>query len=493
VDIKPDDDFWTAIENMLRQKDYWYEFKDDTLIIGYGKTVTYVIAMPNVTTEYTASVGGNMLGEGTTNKNLGELSLTTVETGTKYDWAEEKTSRYINRFDVWKSIRQNLDSILRITEERVSTSMGRLQEDVKGQAEGSGSASGPGQASIYGPGTGTGVASYGEKFAGTAGSKMEATGMSLEPATWQRHGEGEYTIDESLGIIKVTTSPKLQESVKEYIDTLKKWLFCQVYIQANILEVELLEESSRGIDWSQVFKAVERETALISGNVEYGDKGSVYEVNFTDAGTFTREGMRLLGKVTLNPTDFKVLVNALDEQGTVHTISEPRLNLLNGSPGVLTVGRSVSYISEITAMRSGESGEVDYTVETADVLEGLAFFVLCNVMENDEIILHLTPVTSQLVGGDAKDPIKYKDFGPNKELTVGLPQVNLRQMSTMAKVKDGDLLILGGLIDEVSSSRGSGIPILSKIPWVKWAFSNEIKSKNRRELIVLLRPHILPM
>jgi len=103
------------------------------------------------------------------------------------------------------------------------------------------------------------------------------------------------------------------------------------------------------------------------------------------------------------------------------------------------------------------------------------------------MVLYLTPVTSQL-----KEPIEYKVIG-DSNLQIGLPRVKVRQMSTMAKVRDGDLLILGGLIDEISENNISEIPLLGKIPWIKWAFRNEIKSKERRELIVILQPRILPM
>jgi general secretion pathway protein D/MSHA biogenesis protein MshL len=483
VDIKPDDDFWTAIENMLRQLDYWYEFKDNTLIIGYGKTATYMIALPNVANEFTAAIGGNMLGGATSVDNLGELSMTTVKSGTETDWADEKTTRYINRFDVWKSIRQNLDVILRISEE-----YGEMRkEKAKGMSEGEGSVQGPGQPGVFAAGEGAKTESRGETYEGS----VDYAGQFKRLATWQRKGDGEYTVDESLGIITVTTTATLQKSVKKYIDTLKKWLFCQVSIRAHILEVTLSEGSSKGIDWSKVLKAVERDSALISGNIEYGDQGNVYEVNYPapDFRAVTREGLRLLGKVSLFPTDFKLYVNALEEQGKVHTISEPRLNLLNGSPGVLTVGESVRYISKISkdVDTSGATSTITYTAETDDILSGLAFFVMCNVLEDDEMVLYLTPVTSQL-----KEPIEYKVIG-DANLQIGLPRVKLRQMSTMAKVRNGDLLILGGLIDEISENDSSEIPLLGKIPWVKWAFKNEIKSKERRELIVILQPRILPM
>ena len=488
VDIKPDDDFWTALENMLRQLDYWYEFKDNTLIIGYGKTATYMIALPNVANEFTAAIGGNMLGGSTSVNNLGELSMTTVKAGVQYDWADEKTVRYINRFDVWKSIRQNLDIILGISEGYSIKAEESKKENAEGKSEGAGSVHGSGQPGVFAAGEGTGVESQGGTYKGKVSGEKKYEASLVEGATWGRYGNGEYTIDESLGIITVTTTPTLQRSVKKYIDTLQKWLFCQVSIQAHIIEVELSEGSSRGIDWSKVFKAVERDTALISGNIEYGKDGNVYEVDYTDMDHINSlDGLRLISKVHFAPTDFKLLVNALDEQGTTRVLSEPRLNLLNGSPGVLTVGESIRYIREVTAMRNGESGEVDYTVETDDILSGIAFFVVCNVLGDDEVVLYLTPVTSELKS------LKYELFGPNNELKVGIPIVQLRQMSTMAKVRDGDLLILGGLINEVSTNNSSEIPLLGKIPWIKWAFRNETKSKERRELVVILRPHIIPM
>jgi MSHA type pilus biogenesis protein MshL len=462
VDIRADDDFWVALDNVLRQLDYFFEFKNDTLIIGYKQTKTYQVSMPNISYTFAAAIGGNMLGGPTNTPNLGEISLATVYDDSGKDWAGEKNLRYVNRYDLWKSFRRNLDQILELWEKE-----GVQRETLSAAAQ----------------------AALAEKLEQSQGEEGKTQTPIAPPAEWVRLGTGSYTIDESLGIITVNASPSLQKSIAEYIDTFKLWLYRQVSIQAHILEVELSEGSSRGVDWSKVLKAVERGAPLISGDVEFGDQGTVYEVNYTDLGAATREGLRLIGKVSLAATDFSLYVNALEEQGNVHTISEPRLNLLNGSPGVLTVGESIRYIREISKDITGDASSqtITYTAETDDILSGLAFSVVCNVLGDDEVVLYLTPVTSQL-----KKPIEYKSIG-EADLEIGLPEVKLRQMSTMAKVRDGDLLILGGLIDELSNYDSSEIPLLGKIPWVKWAFKNEIKSKTRRELIIILRPRILPM
>jgi MSHA type pilus biogenesis protein MshL len=474
VDIKADDDFWVALDNVLRQLDYFFEFKNDTLIIGYKQTKTYQVSMPNVSYTFTTAVGGNMLGGPTNTDNLGEISLATVTPEEQQlamqgeqDWGREKQVRYINRYDLWKTFRQNLDQILEIWE----------MQNVE-------------RATLTSIAAQTSQAEVEAKLEESKGGKIEEEPIIARSAEEVSLGKGSYTIDESLGIVTVNASPSLQKRVTGYIETFKLWLYRQVSIQAHILEVELSEGSSRGIDWSRVFKAVERDTALIRGDIEYGDQGNVYEVNYPepDLRAVTREGLRLISKVSLVPTDFKLLVNALDEQGKVHTLSEPRLNLLNGSPGVLLVGESIRYIREIEkTVTTGISATETYTVETDDILSGIAFSVVCNVLGDDEVVLYLTPVASELKS------LKYEMFGPNNEFKVGIPRVQLRQMSTMARIRDGDLLILGGLIDEVSTNNSSEIPLLGKIPWVKWAFRNEIKSKIRRELIVILRPRILPM
>ena len=468
VDIKADDDFWVALDNVLRQLDYFFEFKNDTLIIGYKQTKTYQVSMPSVSYAFTTAIGGNMQGGPDDNTgNLGEISLATVTEAGK-DWAEEKTTRYVNRYDLWKTFRQNLDQILEIWEmqsverETLTSAAAQASQEVQKERE---------------------------QSQGEEGETEKPTAMSEE---WVRLGKGSYTIDESLGIVTVDASPSLQKRVVNYIDTFKSWVYRQISIQAHIIEVELSEGSSRGIDWSKVFKDVERESRLISGNIEYGDQGNVYEVNYPepDLRAVTRHGLRLISKVHLAPTDFQLLVNALDEQGTVHTLSQPRLNLLNGSPGILTVGISTSYLSRITDTYDTEAQTHTYGTETGKVMSGIAFAVVCNVLGDDEVILYLTPVTSNL------KKMEHRFIGDTEggsSIVVDLPTVQLRQMSTMAKVRDGDLLILGGLIDELSTNNSSEIPLLGKIPWVKWAFRNEIKSKTRRELIVILRPHILPM
>jgi general secretion pathway protein D/MSHA biogenesis protein MshL len=64
-------------------------------------------------------------------------------------------------------------------------------------------------------------------------------------------------------------------------------------------------------------------------------------------------------------------------------------------------------------------------------------------------------------------------------------------MSTTVRVKNGDMLVIGGLISDVNDNTGSFAPVMGDIPLVKYLFGYEEKVKNKRELIILLKPRII--
>jgi general secretion pathway protein D/MSHA biogenesis protein MshL len=107
------------------------------------------------------------------------------------------------------------------------------------------------------------------------------------------------------------------------------------------------------------------------------------------------------------------------------------------------------------------------------------------VLDDNEIILNLVPVTSEL-----EEPIEYRDVG-NQGAVVGLPIVNVREMSTTVRVKNGEMLVIGGLITDTQDTKGEFAPVVGKIPVIKYLFGFEEKTKQKRELIILLKPNII--
>jgi general secretion pathway protein D/MSHA biogenesis protein MshL len=150
---------------------------------------------------------------------------------------------------------------------------------------------------------------------------------------------------------------------------------------------------------------------------------------------------------------------------------------------MITVGQNITYIDQIEVDVDTETNTRTYTAETANILSGVGLALTATVLDNNEIIMNLVPVTSELQG-----EIEYRQVGEGE---VGLPVVNVREMSTTVKVKNGDMLVIGGLISDVNDNTGSFAPVVGDVPLLKYLFGYEEKTKNKRELIVLLKPRII--
>src|SRR5665647_2961943 len=103
--------------------------------------------------------------------------------------------------------------------------------------------------------------------------------------------------------------------------------------------------------------------------------------------------------------------------------------------------------------------------------------------------MNLVPVTSELVAGSEQAVIVAGDGATS--IKMGLPIVNVREMSTTVRVKDGEMLVIGGLISDTNSEEGNFAPVLGDIPLLKYLFGHEEKARNKRELIILLKPRII--
>lgn len=461
VDISASDNFFDAIDNLLRQVDYFHEVKGKTIIVQYKETKVYQIGIPHMKGGYTSSVGGNYLAkrDGSTNSTEGTVKIISDK----------------NEFDIWDNIKLNLETILEVwSARRELETLGA--DSVSGEAA---------DASRTYEGS---VAQTGDAV--TATDKAEVSGTDKTSDTTKRSSQAYYTIDKSVGLISVTAPRPLLAKVDQYVTNLKKELYRQVSIEAKIIEVYLQDNSKIGLDWSAVLKNFTISGTTFFGTAGFGDDatgrdGQVYP--WIETKGDLESPTRFISKVALTPVSFNIMLNALNEQGDTHVLANPKLTVLNGQPALISVGRDVAYIKEVTKdVTSGDNATITYTVETDSVVAGVALGVMATIIDDKKIILHLTPVTTDLVGGS----IPYKTFG-NEGLEVGLPQISMREMSTMVEVGNGEMLIIGGLIDSVESTAGSFAPIVGSIPIIRYLFGVEEKIKQKRELVILLSPRVI--
>ncbi len=494
VDINPNDDFFMALDNLLRQVDYHQVLEGSTIVIKYKETKQYHIPMPFIKQTYKTNTGGDVLGasnraQGDT-KISGEITLATEGVGI----TNHKNGEIDGvEFNTWRSIENNLNAILNIwsTEEVKGIQKDKIEDSVAEDAE-----------------------------------KNSTTNKSTATATFRKSTAGNsYFIDKPIGLITVTAPRNIMVRLDAYFATLKRELFKQVAIEAKILEVQLNDNSSIGLNWNQIlsnlsisgsgsfgksrndsttedsrrsesfnssFERRSNRTDNAGGetsgstieNIASSMAGGLFNSGFSTATVITDALTSGAGSaVSLAAFSFDNFLNVVSEQGKTTILSNPKLSVLNGQPSLITVGKSVTFVEEITAEVDDESGDTKYTVETGSVLSGIGLALTANILDDNELILNLVPVTSEL-----EEPIEYRSVGLGE---VGLPVINLREMSTTVRVKNGEMLVIGGLISGNDENTDSFVPGTRNVPFFKYLFGYEKKTKIKRELIILLQPRIL--
>ncbi|MCX7793032.1 MAG: pilus (MSHA type) biogenesis protein MshL [Thermodesulfovibrionales bacterium] len=277
-----------------------------------------------------------------------------------------------------------------------------------------------------------------------------------------------FTLNKVTGTVFVTAGKRDLGQVERFLNRLKESLSRQVMIEARIAEVQLNDTLRYGIDWTFLdnWRGV--------GDISVGTTG------FKDVVDIPRFSIGITG------ANFNSILRALETQGRVNVLSNPKINIMNGQTALLSVGRNFSFISrvETTTTTTGTAPTITFTVTTSSLLSGIMLGVIPFVDDRGEISMTITPIISDLVS------MEERTIGqPGQNIVqISLPTVDLREMSTIIKVKNGETIIIGGLIQDKDSVRENRVPLLGSLPLIGTLFKSHEKIKDRKELVIMLRP-----
>ena len=304
-----------------------------------------------------------------------------------------------------------------------------------------------------------------------------ATLLSIESES-QDENKASFTINRMAGTIMVTAAKNDLQKVSDFIANVSTVLNRQVYIEARIIEVQLSAGLKYGLDWTNIIKG------LNIGDLSHGTSSF--------AGVVDNSGPHYMISNSDN-ADFDFLLQALQDQGDVKTLSNPRVSIMNGQTSMLSVGRNTSFISSVestTTTSEGSQPIITFTVNTNSILSGVMFGLVPYINSEGEITLTITPIITNLVELDTKEiGAGGEDSIPAVE--IKLPTVDLREMTTTVKVQDGQMIIIGGLIDKKEIVRENKVPLLGDIPLLGHVFRSVDRSEETSELIIILMPRIL--
>jgi type II secretory pathway component GspD/PulD (secretin) len=180
--------------------------------------------------------------------------------------------------------------------------------------------------------------------------------------------------------------------------------------------------------------------------------------------------------LSVSSADFGLLIRALQAQGKLQVLSNPQVMANNNETASIQVGEDVAIV---TGTERTPQGSLRSDVTRRDV--GIILEVTPTISSDGFVRMEIEPSISALT---ARTTQISEDFQA--------PVISKREVNTVVTVKDGQSVLIGGLIQTSEEKRRSKVPILGDIPLLGLPFRTEQMTKAKTELLVILTPHIVP-
>ena len=277
--------------------------------------------------------------------------------------------------------------------------------------------------------------------------------------------EGRLVINRLSGTIQVTDRRPRMEEIGQFLSKVRRSLYRQVEIQARIYEVNLKDEYSLGIDWNKInFLGAAGDIAI--ANIITAPFGGFVATAATTA-------------ISFQDGSFDVVLEALREQGEIQVVSQPRVVTLNNQPALIKVATDQAFFTQTIAQGAAGTGNI-ITEQVRSVTVGLVLSVTPQISEDGWIMLDVTPIISRL-RGIIESPQK----------TATAPVLDVKQSSGLVRLRNGEMVLIGGLIQDEYSETERKVPLLGDIPGIGHLFKGTYTAKQKSELVIFLSPRIV--
>ncbi len=276
--------------------------------------------------------------------------------------------------------------------------------------------------------------------------------------------EGRFVVNRLSGTIQVTDLHRRVKGVAAFLANIRHALYRQVEIRARIYEVTLRDDYSLGLNWERI--TIRNPAGAFS----------LTNIITAPAGGFVARAAT--GAFSLNDGDFEGVLEALQEQGTVKVVSQPRILTLNNQPALIKVGTDQSFFSSTVAQGTGGTGNI-VTEQVRTVTSGLVLSVTPQISQDGWIIMDVSPIITRLT------EIVTSVNGSTA------PVLDVKQSGGLVRVRHGEMVVIGGLIQDQVTNTERQVPLLGDIPWLGRFFQGTYQAEKRTELVIFLMPRIL--
>jgi MSHA biogenesis protein MshL len=269
--------------------------------------------------------------------------------------------------------------------------------------------------------------------------------------------DGRMSLDRTAALLQVTDTPDRLARVEQYLEAVMLRVTRQVQIEAKVLEVELREEFSAGINWSLVLQGLTN-SATITQTLAPATSGG-----------FT---------LALKAGDFTALLNAFATQGDVNVLSSPRITAMNNEPAVMRIGTQDVFF--VTTTQVDPQGQIVQTTVTPQTLtEGVTLSVTPQISADGIIHLSVNPSITERTG------VATSRLGDT------VPIISVRETDTLVRVRQGETIVIAGLMQDRAGVDTAKVPLLGDVPVVGNLFKRTDKTRRKTDLVILLTPTVL--
>lgn len=297
--------------------------------------------------------------------------------------------------------------------------------------------------------------------------KIERPDLNLDvTATGELSDEVEIIPDEINNAILIKARPRDYNIISEVLKQLDV-LPRQVLIDVLIVDVNLKDDISFGVEWFLKNKGIKIDDAVYSADVALSN-GMTLAQN-TELG----KGLAGFSYGLYNSAGgLRGLVMALAEKTDVNILSSPTILAVDGQESTIEVGDEVPTLTSTSTTDGGLTTQsVQY--RNAGIILKVRPFINDSGVARMEITQEVSAVTSETTG------------------SINSPRFRTRKATTYLVAKDGQTIVIGGLIQTQKTKSSSGIPFLKDIPLLGYAFGGHGSNNHKTELLIAITPHVL--
>src|SRR5262245_36119679 len=300
---------------------------------------------------------------------------------------------------------------------------------------------------------GIGGASRSSRFGSAQTASRQDQGAAPTSSSYQA-GAAKVVVDEAMHTLVIQTAPAEYQRILRILRRLDV-PGNQIMIEASIAEVTLTDELRFGVKW-------------------FFENGK-HSVTFTNAATGAVASTFPGFSYFLAASNINVALDALSDVTKVHVISTPTLTVLDNRTAMLQVGDQVPVSTSTSQSVAAAGAPILNSIQMIDT--GVILSVTPHVNDNGRVLLDIEQEVSSAT--------------PTTTSNIDSPTIQQRRVKTTVAVGDGEVVALGGLIQERDSVGRNSIPILGDIPVLGNAFGTKDDHINRTELLIIIRPRVV--